>query len=172
MPRSAIVAVLMCVTVLVSCGGKTVREQFVADGDEICQQIADRIEHLALTPVTSTPGALVGQASEYRRLTRQLSTGLAGSKLPDGPAATRIVGDSDRLAAAARRTKVLAKRIAGAAEHRNTRAEGHARVAYYASVEQIDAVAVPLDTHMRSYGFKRCGHPESFGSAAEALDGG
>jgi hypothetical protein len=165
-------AMLICSTVVVSCGEMSTREQFIADGDEICRQIADRIEHLALTPLSSTPGALLGQASEYRDLTRRLSTRLAGSELPSGPAATRIVGESGRLTAAARRTKVLAKRIAAAADHRDTRAEGRARVAYYASVLQIAAVAVPLDTRMRSYGFKRCGHPENFGTAAEALDGG
>ena len=165
-------AMLICLPVLVSCGGKSAREQFVADGDEICAQIADRIEHLALTPVSTTPGALLGSASEYRDLTRRFNTGLAGSKLPDGPAATRIVGDSGRLTAAARRTKVLARRIVAAADRRDARAEGHARETYYASVLQIAAIAVPLDTRMRSYGFKRCGQRENFGTAGEALDGG
>jgi hypothetical protein len=161
-------ATLICLTVLVGCGGKSAREQFVADGDEICAQIADRIEHLALTPVSTTPGALLGQAREYRDLTRRLTVGLAGSKLPDGPAAARIVANSWRLTDAASRTTTLARRIVAAADRRHTRAELRARSAYYASVAQITAAAVPLETRIRSYGFNRCGQRENFGTAAEA----
>jgi hypothetical protein len=175
MGRGIAVAVVLIGASLLGagCGEKSPREQFVANGDAVCKRLAARLEHLALTPTSLTPGAILGHAAEYHDLTRALSTALSASKRPDGDAdASGIVRISKRLTSEARRTKVIAKRIAAAAARRDGSAEGRGRTAHFAGVARILGVARALDRRLRAYGFARCGQPGSFTGAAEALDGG
>jgi hypothetical protein len=174
MTRAVAVAVMLIGALVgAGCGEKSPRERFIASGDEVCERISGRLERLALTPTSLTPGAILGHASEYRDLTRALSAALSASKRPgDDADASGIVRIAKRLTSEARRTKVIAKRIGDAAARRDRTAEGRGRTAHFAAVARMLGVARALDRRMRAYGFRRCGRPENLGTAAESLDGG
>src|SRR5688572_3583795 len=124
MLRRVSAALLVGACLLLGCGAKSPKSQFIADGDEICRELAPRFERLE-PAVTATPGALLGISTEYRELTRALSARLAAGRPPGYPRAARVVAASARLASAARRQKVITQRIA-AARNRAEELRGYA----------------------------------------------
>jgi len=155
MARSLPSVLLIC-TALAGCG-QTPKERFISRGDKACGRLADRFEHLATSPITPTPGALLGNTREYRDLTRELHDRLAASARPHGVAPSRIVDLAQQLTSDARRLKVVAQRIVAAAERRDEKTELRDRQVFYdGAVQMQSASALPLQRRMRAYGFKRC----------------
>ena len=143
------IGLLVCAALTAGCGSsKTPKEQFIADGDDVCRALAPRFERLA-PGVTPTPGALLGNTSEYRELTRAIAARLASSRPPAHPRAGRIVVLSGRLASAARAQKAIAKRISDSDGRR-----GHG--AFWPAAQRMREIANALDRRLRSYGFTSC----------------
>lgn len=160
MPRYLPVVLLVAACLGLGCGAKSPKSQFIADGDEICRELAPRFERLE-PGVTPTPGALLGISVEYRELTRALSERLAARRPPGYPRAARIVAAAARLASAARRQKVITQRIA-AARSRAEELRGYG--AFWPTAQRTrDRYATTLDRLMRGYGFTGCTTVNGFG---------
>ncbi len=162
MPRSPLVAMLLCGLLIAACGGSdsdSAKERFIADGDKLCDDLGERFAKLAATRVSQSPGETVRNAARYRSLTRELSDGLAKIELPRGDAeAKRLVRLAGRLTAVARRQKITAQRILEAIDQRDAEAVRRRARAFnrVARGEQI-SVATRFDRGMHAYGFKNCG---------------
>jgi len=162
MPRSLIAAMLLCGLLLAGCGGSdsdSAKKRFVADGDKLCDSLGERFAKLAATRVSQSPQETLKNATSYRSLTRELSTGLERIERPKGDAeAARLVRLAARLTSVARRQKITAQRIIQAIDKRDPGAVRRRAAAFnrVARNEQIK-VATQFDRGMSAYGFKNCG---------------
>jgi len=162
MPRSLPLTMLLCGVLIAGCGGsgdEAAKERFIADGDKICDSLGKRFAKLAATRVSQSPQETVRNATRYRTLTRELSTGLSKIKRPPGDEeATRLVGLAARLTSVARRQKLTAQGIIEAIDKRDNAAvrSGAAAFNRVARGEQL-TFATRFDRGMSAYGFKNCG---------------
>ena len=165
MPRSlsvATVAMLLCGLLLAACGGSDSddgKARFIAEGDKLCDSLGKRFAKLAATRVSQSPQETVRNATSYRSLTRELSTGLAKIERPKADKeATRLIGLSERLTSVARRQKITAQRIVEAIDMRDPAAVRRRARAFnrVARGEQL-TVATRFDRGMSAYGFENCG---------------
>ena len=160
MVRGLSIGLLACAAMTWGCGGKTPREQFIADGNEVCRASAPRLERLA-PGITPTPGALLGNTSEYRAVTRTIAARLAASRPAGDAPARQIVTLAARLTSAARNQKVIAQQIASAGG-RSAELRGYG--AFWPALGRMrDDVARPLDRRLRRYGFTACRLTSSLG---------
>jgi hypothetical protein len=163
MLRSLPAAVLVCAAFVAGCGaggGEGSKERFIAAADKVCDRLGTQFDELATAGTAGSARVLLRRASKYRRLTRELSAGLAASTRPAGDEdAARIVSLSRRLASAARVQKVRAQQLKadydrGASDAVN----GDVRTYNLGARRMKRTIADPLDKLLLSYGFENCGH--------------
>lgn len=163
MLRALPAALLACATLLLACGdsggSEGSEERFLSDGDKLCNRLGERSQALAKQRVAGNARDLVRNASAYRDLTRDLSTGFAAMRVPAGDAdARRIVRLAAGVASSARAQKVRAKRLSADTERGSVAAVNRGVRSYNSAASRMKrSFADPLDRAMRAYGFKNCG---------------